>query len=317
MKTSKIKQALQVFNPEGDFTLWVGWQSTAKSYHLRRVDVTREIAGAFREIASEQIDTLLERDEEAWTPMAEVTEKTFLHCQNNEVGQSPRLTNRPKDDRFLAALLSAETFEKLNAAEVRKKNLAIYGFTIGSPGQRVAFIRRANPRRGLGQGKFFGALNDTLAKIDDPVFAFDDLIDLVVTQDDLAVLSQSAFTMLFRDNDALNELVPSWGKRVQEQYPFADGVIDVIIERAKRDSRIRTRLESVATRGHLKGISAESMKRAMIDCDLDPERHINAEGELVTRDDENLGEFMWFLNEDLYAGSLSSTGFRVDRKATR
>lgn len=310
--SSTIATSLNAFDVETPLTFFVGWLS-GKSYHLRKVAVHTDISSEFRKIAAQTIEELKNRASEKWTPEAEISSHSYLECDIHEIDGSPTLTNKP-DSLFLPTLQSAEKLDEIQSRDIENKRLSIYGFVIGEPGKRFVFIRRANPRRGLSGGKIYSLFSDALHKVTDPVLAFDSLIDLVIVEDRLLVLSQTAFAMLFRDNDALKQLVPKWGKTIMTQTKINESTIELMVESALRDSRHRQRLESIATRGHLEKIDQDTLRIAMIDCGLDPLLHFNSADELIATESE-IPRFLYFLNEDLFAGSISGENFRVDKKA--
>lgn len=302
-------------------TFFVGWLS-GKSYQLRRLNLHDDVEREFRGIArgvlegTEGVKGLQERESEAWAPDAQIFPETYLECPSGDVGDSPKLTNRPKDERLLDALQAAEDLLVMDAKDIEAKNLSLYGFAIGSPGNRTVFIRRANPRRGLRRGKFLGRYSDTLQRVDDPVFAFDGLIDLVFVGERLVILSQNAFSMIFRDQADMRALVRNWGNTLSSHFPVEKKSLSRLTSKADRDSRRRQRLESIVSRGHLNGLSGEQLKEAMEACELDPSKFFTSKGELCVEDGDE-ADLLYFLNEDLYQGLISGDRFRADKKASR
>lgn len=282
---SSAAEILKNFDSEAALTFFVGWLS-GKSYQLRRINLHVTVEKEFRKVAREliygpddekarmgrttHVKGLLERTSESWAADAQIFPETYLECAIDEVGEAPRLTSRPADERLLEVLKAAEELEVVQPKELEKKRLSIYGFAIGVPGDRTVFIRRANPRRGLGAGKFFGRYSDVLTRVTEPVFAFDEIIDLVVAGNRLITLSQNAFTMIFRDNDELRALIPKWGATLTKHFPVEQESLDRIIERAERDSRHRQRLEAIVSRGHLQDLEKDKLQEAMEVCGLGP-----------------------------------------------
>ena len=50
--------------------------------------------------------------------------------------------------------------------------------------------------------------------------------------------------------------------------------------------------------------------------EMDPSRFLDAAGNLVVAADD-VPQILYLLNEDLFTGSLTKTGFRADKKAAR
>lgn len=316
------------FDHNDPLTFFVGWPS-GQAYHLRRINLDSNIADEFRRVAFDTIHGptqctgtqsfargILHRTSEPWSAEAEITPETYLECDISSVGEYPRLVRHPHSDRFLEVLSNPEDLDTICARDVTARRLNIYGFSIGRTGNQTTFIRRANPQRGLGAGKLYGIFSDALQSVKDPILAFDENIDLITTGDRLIVLSQNAFIMLFRGQEALKALVPKWGDTLASHFPFSHETKQLVIDRASRDSRSRRRLEAIVTRGHLRGIEPERIKDAMESCSLNPDLYFTPQGELCAPPDE-ISTLLHFLNEDLYQGQISNEPFRVDRKAIR
>jgi hypothetical protein len=177
-------------------------------------------------------------------------------------------------------------------------------------------MRRSNPRRGFSSGRLLSVYRQVLEKVEAPIFGFDDLVDLVIHDDTMYVLSQTAFAALFRENETLVAQVPAWIGDVSRHVPITGDGVERLRHRALRDSRVRTRLEAIARRGHLVGVTPEQLRFAMAEHDLDAGRLLDANGQLVL-EDEDVPLVLQFLNEDLFVGPLSNASFRADRKHAR
>ena len=59
----------------------------------------------------------------------------------------------------------------------------------GAVSRRTAFIRKANPYLSTRRGRFFATLAQTLTRVERPVFAFDDRVDLIVSGETAAILT--------------------------------------------------------------------------------------------------------------------------------
>jgi hypothetical protein len=216
----------------------------------------------------------------------------------------------------LTALRNGAGLPALPANGLPAGELAFYAMIVGDdPDRRAVFLRRNNPRRGLRGGKWFTRYSDALVRVEDPLFAFDELVDLIYVDDQLIVLSQTAFMGLFRDNAALAAQVPRWVDDIAAHLPLVEGGVSILTELAQRNSRIRTRVEAIARRGHLATVTAEQISKAMSDVGLDPNTYLR-DGKLVI-ENATAPMLVQFLNEDLFIGGLSATSFRADRKSAR
>lgn len=204
----------------------------------------------------------------------------------------------------------------MKAATVPAGNLGLYALTVGStPESRAALVRRSNPRRSLRAGRVFTSLRDALARLDEPVFAFDMVFDLVLYGDRAYVLSRPRLP-LFRDQQALVAQVPGWTEAVAAHVPMTSDGQCRLTAKALRDRRIASRLKTIVNRGHLDCITDEMLRVTMTAVGLDPDVLLTRDNELELADD-HIATVLQFLTEDLFYGAITNVGFRADRKAIR
>lgn len=301
---------------EGTLTLTVAWRSGRKM-KLGRVETGPDVDIAFREIVEATISDLHTRSAEDWAPDADLTAETYLVIDADQLGDAPILTTEFLGTPLAEVLKQAQTIPTLNPGNLPVADLAFYALTIDrQEGSRVTLLRRSNPRRGLRKASFFAGLGDSLSRIEEPIFAFDGLIDLVFVEDQVAILSSTAFAAIFRDQETLTAQVPKWVDELSLHVPIAESGRLRLAERALAVTHLRTRLEAIVTRGHLKDVPQEALRKAMMANDLDPDRLLTAGGELVLEEGD-IQSVLYFLNEDLFYGSITEVGFRADKKATR
>lgn len=297
-------------------TLSVGW-ITGQRTKLRQIAVGHDVAAAFRLVLDSTLDDLRSREGQSWAPDADLTPETYLKIPLDQLGSAPKLAAEHGEWSLIGALARAEDLPDMKPADLPAGDLSFYAITIGDrPGSRAVFLRRSNPRRGLKRGRIYSLLEDTLQRIQEPIFAFDEWMDLIAVGDQMFVMSQTVFAAMFRGQDALAEQVPTWTADLSGVVPINIQGRDRLNVRALRDSRIRARLEAIVRRGHLPSVPRELLLQAMGEAGLDADALINDQGELVM-EDADIAPVLYFLNEDLFTGALTSTSFRADKKATR
>lgn len=311
--TELLAVDLNRFNLEGDLTLSVGWRSGNKM-KLGRIETSSDLREQFREAIIRTVQNVAERTAEAWSAEADMTAETYLVARVDNLGDRPELVASFRGVALAEALSRAETIPPLHAGDLPVADMVIYALTVGDVGERATFLRRMNPRRGLRKGKIFTSLRDSLTRIDEPVFAFDELTDIIFAGEDVIVLSGTAFSALFRSQEELRAQVPRWSEELSSHVPISDASKELIISRALNVTRVRTRLESIATRGHLEGVSSEQLRQSMISVGIDPDEMMDSDGRLNLTED-TVDRAVNFLNEDLFAGSITSIPFRADKKA--
>jgi hypothetical protein len=301
----------------GSVSLVVGWLSAGK-VKLSNVAIAQEVQEAFREVVTDTVSDLTNREAEPWSPEAVVTAETYLVVAVSTLGEMPELARDiAAHGTFASALQNAASLPVLDARRIPGAEMSLYAFVVGDdPDARAVFLRRSNPRRSLRRGRVFAAMHDTLVRVEEPLFGFDALVDMVIVGGGAGVISQTAFGAIFRSNEALAALVPQWVDEVEKTLPFSTEGRAFLLDKARRDSRIRSRLDSIVARGHLAKVSATALREAISGADLHPDDYLSDKDELLVTE-ENVFDLMHVLNEDLYEGPLSAARFRVDRKQVR
>lgn len=299
---------------DGALTLSVGWR-TGKKLRMAQILVRSDVEMVFRSVVAECIENLEGRASEPWTPEGDLAPETYLTAPVACLGEEPVMAAEHGDQSFGEVVQSAQELAVIAPQDLPKRDLELYVVTVGSDESgRAAFVRRANPRRGLRAGRMLTSFRDVLTRIEDPVFAFDNMVDLVFFDDEVHVLSQVAFSMLFRNQDALRAQIPRWVNAVVESIPFEQQTKQMVIDKALRDTRLARRLETIASRGHLAGISMDHLRAKMQDVGLDPDAMISSNGEILVSE-QGIPHLLYFLNEDLFSGVITNQGFRADKKA--
>lgn len=307
---------LEMIDSTAALTLVVGWKSGQKT-KLRQVAISTDVEAKFRGVISNALDDLNGREAVNWSPEADLSPETYLVIPASDLGPSPTLAAEHGGQSLANALAAGEGLHELAPQDIPAPDLSFYAFVVGNtPGSRSTFLRRTNPRRGLKGGRIYTFLSDALHQIQEPIFAFDEYIDLVFFENQVCILSHSVFAAMFRDQDALAAQVPSWAGDLQQHVPLTNDGRERLVQRALRDTRLRTRLESIVRRGHLPAVSQETMREAMVESGMDPSIFMDQDGRL-TLQDVDIPQVLYFLNEDLFSGALTKVGFRADKKAAR
>lgn len=297
-------------------TLSVGWRSGQKT-KLGKLLVGSDVADELRLIVQATLTDIQSRTSEVWTPDADLSLETYLVISLPDLGSAPVLAAEHGSKSLHEALGDSAGLPVISPEELPAADLTFYAVTIGNdPEDRITFLRRTNPRRGLRRGRMMTAYRDVLTRIDEPLFGFEEDFDLIFTPTDTLILSQSAFVALFRGQSTLLAQVPKWTQELSAHVPITSSGQERLTAKSIRDSRARTRLEAIVKRGHLADVSTQVLKQKMDELGLESTRLIDENGELRF-EDEDISTVLYFLNEDLFTGALTSLGFRADRKAQR
>lgn len=213
-------------------------------------------------------------------------------------------------------LFADHPLQVINARSLPDRALLLYAVTfLRGDGQRVAFVRKTNPRPSARPGRLFALLGNTLANVDKPVFTLEPMFDLVVTVDGLVAARQSVFELLFKETDAVLAAVPGWVEAIASRLPLAGQGAEVLAEMAQRSTRVRRRLQAIHERGHLAQVTIGRIRQHIRVLGLDEAEFIQND-QLVVDDTDPL-TLLHLLNEDLFVGGLTDQPFRSERKSPR
>jgi hypothetical protein len=286
--------------------LVVGWRND-HNLEGRQINVSGAVANALRASAEAALEAIRGRDPLAYDPDADATAEEVLMVPREALEPEPPI---------ISLLENAETLDLMSARDLPEKPLLFYAvLTGGRVDQQLSFIRKTNPYLSAKPGRIFSILGDSLDRLEDPIFAFDDRFDLVLTSEGLVVFNTVGFEQLFRDVSALQVAVPKWIGEVTLNLPLGDASRTQLEQLAATSTRARRRLRSIYERGYLSKVGIAALRREMRRQGLNPADFITS-GKIVV-DREGAQALLEVLNEDLFTGGLSGTAYRVDPKSTR
>jgi len=283
--------------------LAVAWRS-GSDIEVARIELSRDVAEVFREIAIEHLASLSDQRARAYSPELDID-------RGEEYATATRESLNAADP-IISLLGTTQTMDPLAANRLPTKSLLLYAFVFSD---QAMFVRKANPHVTARSGHVITRLGPSLTRIKAPVFDFDRKVDLVVTEDELWISNATAFEYLFKDDSFLTSNVPKWVGTIASAIPLAPGSDQTLLERGVSNMRRRRRLESIAERGHLSSVSSRKLKQEIVRLGLDADQ-LMAGNKLVVNG-ETIDDVLKLLNEDLFIGGLSGSEFEVDKKAPR
>lgn len=189
--------------------------------------------------------------------------------------------------------------------------ILLYGVVLGNE-ERVAFVRRADPRLTHRRGRFMAIGQERLAQVNGPVFSFSPGFDFILTQEWAVVLNQGSFEKLFRESGLVKRNIETWVSGITDHLTMADADVEALTRVALRDSRTWRRLRDIQRRGHLAQVGLDDVSAYARRMGLD-ESKIVRDGRLVFDEHERFS-FLQLLGEDLYRGELTDQVFEAQRK---
>lgn len=288
----------------GSLSLVVAWRKGRK-LESARIPITVSVADEFRIICREVLANLDDLEERPWFPDAMNEQDEYLMASMDQLGPHSQVLD----------VVRSEEFNILRPATLPQQEFVFYALIAGPASRRVAFIRKYNIRRGLRQ-RLITLFGDTLTKIDDLVFTFDNKADVVIDPArGAAILGLAAFQLLFRTSPEMLTRTPEYVAEIADHLPMSGGAMVTLADVAIRNMNVQRRLQAITLRGHLRGVSMGRIEDEMKKHGLDADRFI-VDGELVF-DQADVKDILKLLNEDLFRGGLTNQDFQVDRKSPR
>jgi len=285
-------------------TLVVAWRSR-QTLAAGWINLSRDVDTYMRQVCRVTLDDLSQRH---WRP--DDPEVGLADDECLELGRAALWPPPP----VLGVLDHTAALDELSARTLPGRSLLFYAVVVGRPPDHyTAFLRKINPYVSMKSGRFFSALGDHLARIEEPVFAFDDAVDLVVTGDGVVALSMGVYELLFRETEALTERIPVYVAKIGASLQLDSEAARTLEALAAKSSRLRNKLHALSERDYLQRVTVDHVHTYMESQGMDPGRLIRG-GRLVL-DEADPHLLVQVLNEDLYTGQLSGNDYAVDRKS--
>lgn len=286
-------------------SLIVGWRTGSTRIATARVPTSGEVAEELRDVCSDTLQLLSNLDHRQWYPDAGQDSHEYLLASLSQLGE---------DSEVLRAVRETE-WDVLGADTLPSRNLLFYALVAGPSNRRITFLRKYNPRRGL-KRRLVALFTKDLTKIQDPLFSFDEFVDMVIDPENgVAILNLGAFELLFRSSPEMIAKIPEYVGDIASVLPMHADAMSTLAEIAERNNSVRRRLQAIVARGHLSSVTMSDIRSELSQNDLDPDRFVK--NDQLTFDKAEAKDILKLLNEDLFRGGLSNEAFQVERKSPR
>jgi hypothetical protein len=284
-------------------TLVVGWKK-GRRVEARHVRLTSTVRRAIREACKTTLEHLRNSNGVTFGPDAVFERDEFLAVPRQVVAEDA--------NELLAHLDRAAGLETVDPDAIPK--LWFYSAVVGNEaGKRTAFVRKTDPHLTARPGWVISSLGEALSRIDDPVFVLESRFDVIVLPDGLAVLNATPFETLFRAAEEMSERVVTWADAITDHFPIAGDGESLLVDAARRSSRLAKRMRSIYDSGHLAAVTLSQLRAAAKQQGLDVASLFSKDGLVINKDTDTL-TLLALLNEDLFKGGLTGTKFAADRK---
>lgn len=291
---SRLDEALSVI---------VGRKGDDAGVDAAKLALAADAAEAFRDLASETSQKLLDRVEVPYTVDAELDgQEVFVIDDDDELAELSDLTG-------LSDLAATLPVTAPNDLDLR---IQFYAVVVGDQA-RVTLVKRTDPTISYQRGRWLAIAGEQLTKLEEPAFSFSPGFDFVLGPGWAIILNQTAFERLFRDIGLIDKHVQGWVQGITDHLPMTAESEAELLQVAHRDSRTWRRLREIRRRGHLAQVTMEEVETYAAGVGLDP-NSIVVDGELVFDPSERFS-FLHLLNEDLYRGALTDETFEAQRKS--
>ena len=323
---------------DGDPRFIVGYRKPSGLMDCYNMDIHQDLFGDLREIGRAALDYLNRSIERPYAPFGALEEDEYFVVGRNDIPNpvQARKTREIAPDN--ARSISVTTTDELHGvaealriidetdqhrvlspadlSEESKFNLYAISFRVGN--DFIGFIRQANPRRSLKPGIRYLQYGDTLKKMERPDVVIDDKIDIVVSSEDVAIISDKSVQVLFRDVDIVMQQVGAnvnaVGVALGTCLPLTAGCVDalrVVCSRGPRNAKrlhdlVHMRLPSVALNSS-KFLSALGQRHL---------GHLVANGQLNLMESD-VPDFLDFVEGRLFEDDHSPETRRADRFSPR
>jgi hypothetical protein len=298
--------AADKIDTDGPLTLIVAWRS-GRNAHGRVLKAGGDVSKKLREIAVNARDVVSENQGRDYNPDDEQDDECLLLRANRD---------ELLDTALLTQIEKGASLPLIDPTDLRRKSIALYAVLIGkSSGKRSIFIRKGSPVSLANKSLIAAVLDDTLTRVTDPILAFDNKFDVILTDENVWVLHQNSFELMFKESDAVLAKTADWASELGKSLPIDDAGQEWLATRLRQTSVMRRKVQSILRSNYLETLSLEVIRQKIVDRGLNPDELLK-DGVLVFNKDTEKS-ILLFLNEDLWTGDFSGTQYAAARKAPR
>lgn len=282
--------------------LAVAWQ-LGRNVHGRKLNTGGELDEYLRSIVEETDATLADaRIEPYRTDGGEPEAETvYLTARSDRI-----------DTALIDELSRGEDLDFANLAELRTRRLACYAIVDGVGEQRRLYVRRQDPVKLASKRLFTFLMAGSLDRLDAPVLAFDDFVDVVIEEDRIFVLNPKGFESLFRGSELVLEAVPKWVDELRGHVPFGDGSRDVLLANVRRNGIHRRKLLAILDSPYVSTLTPKRIRKRMKQHGLEHERLLPED--TLQLNEQDIEAVLRLLNEELYRGDFSNRPLAANGK---
>lgn len=289
-------------NTEGPLNLMVAWGVGGK-VHGRTINVGGGVADALRDAAQQTVASM--DSGHPYDPDADMEDNSHLEASREEL----------LDTDLVETLERGHELALATEDEIRSRRLSCYAAAIGNGPGRAIFIRKTNPVSLATKSVVARLFDGTLDRVSEPLLAFDNRYDAILTSTTVYVLDKNRFEGMFRDSAAVLAKAADWVDELATDLPITAGSKDELVGALERNSHYRSKVHAILRRPHVKTLTVEVLAERMEAHGLDVNTLMPG-GSLDFRS-ENIKPLLQLLNDDLFEGDFSKEQFAAGSKRRR
>jgi hypothetical protein len=319
-------------SPSGPITLLLGWRPRPRRLTARRVDLDANFAEDLRGFAAKWFsrvsemksvpygtgDPHLERDEYLDVPFSALPPPRQRDGRADSPADVMEEEHEEEGDlrRIVTEAFGCDEF--LDAQQLTSSRYLFYCLVSSTSHGPVGLVKQTGPQRIAKAGGFLTMYSDSLRKLEQPVFVLEPDIDLMVSEDRIAVLRSLAFERLCSDLQLSEADVPAHVETLGQALPLTPGAseaVDRVCRRGARTGRLLRQLAALpAESWHAR--DAESIREVADLRGLSAADFLTANGEIDVTE-ANVPVLLEMLASRYYTSDFDREQMRSDRARPR
>ena len=328
----------QTTSLDSDPRFIVGYRKTSGLMDCYVMELHQDLFRDLREIGRASLDYLGRSTERPYAPFGALEEDQYFVLKRNDIPRPVQTRKRrglardnarsagdtsPDELHGVAEALriidETDQHPVLSPADLHEASrFNLYAISFHVSNGFFGFIRQANPRRSLKPGLRYLQYGDTLKRMQRPDVVIDDKVDIIVSPEDIAIISDKSVQVLFRDIDIVMQHVDVNAAKVGLAFdtciPVTAGSLDALRLVCSHGPRNAKRLHDLA---HIRlphlALNRSRFLAALSQRQLD---HLVANGQLHLTESD-VPDFLDFVEGRLFDDDHSPETRRADRFSPR
>lgn len=285
---------------DADASLVIAWRA-GNHYEGRTVPIAGDVLRGFISFAQSATDGVTSGQGVVYTPDATQDDLAYMTVDSSDFD----------DDALIATLRSYGTLDPAEKEDLQRR-LVCYAFIVEGPQGPTLYIRRVDPVMLAGKSLVARFLGESLDKIAEPILAFDEKFDLILSIQQGYILNASRFEQLMKSSEVVATKITTWTNKIEAALPLQAGSREVLEVAVRGNWFYRRKLESVIGSDYFTQLTIDHIKSAIAKHELDESSYLLNDELFV--DENTVRDVLRLLNEDFFEGDFSGGQFAASSK---